>query len=113
MDNVATALLKDTACSSFAALMSAQQSQEVAQYTPAFTRIQPSEPGVRQALEAQLTNVGYQLDDVQNVLDTVAISSKIVKTAKGYVGKVSSAVSATAWNNSGATNAYLRLCIFR
>lgn len=113
MDNVAEALLKDTTCSSFATLMSAQQSQAVAQYAPSFTRVQPSEPGVRQALVARLTSVGYQLDDVQSVLDTVGISSKIVTTAKGYVGKTSSAVTATTWNNSGATNAYLRLCIFR
>ncbi|MDN4644249.1 hypothetical protein [Arthrobacter sp. PsM3] len=112
MDNLVKGLVKDTTCSSFAALMSAQQTQDVAQYTTTFTRIQPSEAGVRKGVEDHLTTAGYMLEEVRWFLDTAGFSSKIVGTAKGYVGKMKSAVSATAWNNSGATNAYLRLCVF-
>ncbi|HSO89739.1 MAG TPA: hypothetical protein VLR70_01170, partial [Arthrobacter sp.] len=113
MDDLARELVKDTTCSSFAALMSAQQKQEVSEYTPTFTPIQPSEAGVLRVVQKNLTDMNYLLDEVRWVLDTAGLSSKIVGKAKGYVGKTKSAVSAAAWNNAGATNAYLRLCVFK
>jgi hypothetical protein len=64
-------------------------------------------------LTAAIENADYLVSSAEEFVDIAGLSSNILSTASGYVDKVKQTVSASAWNNGGAFQAYIRFCVLR
>lgn len=54
---------------------------------------------------------GYPLEDVKRIVDLSGLSSRLLDTANGYVGRIKKTMNAASWQNTGALQAYWRHCV--
>ncbi|MGO4235826.1 hypothetical protein [Pseudarthrobacter sp. YAF2] len=111
MGEAATSILKETACSAFANEMNASSTIPSTSIPAAGTTASHSQGDVYAELKNFVTDAGYNISAVQQVLNLQGLSSNIVSTAGRYVGMVKKSMTAFSWSNGGAIQAYLRVCV--
>lgn len=110
LDKVAAKILKDTTCNTFASEMNVLSSHPTFTAVPGSVPMQPN-TNVYGDLTQALTDTNYAISQVQQYVDLSGLSSRILSTASGYVGKVKKTVTAAAWDNGGAARAYVHACV--
>ncbi|MBG0738301.1 hypothetical protein IV500_02495 [Paeniglutamicibacter antarcticus] len=103
MEAAGKAIGKESACAAFANGMDAS--------SPSRTAQSPSAAGIYLDLTQAVSDAGYNITEVQRVVDLHGLSSRMLSAAGQYVGKVKKTMTAAAWNNGGAFQAYLRICV--
>ncbi|MEV4901948.1 hypothetical protein AB0K08_11460 [Citricoccus sp. NPDC055426] len=104
---------KEIVCTVFAEGMTAAQEESVRhQYAVTESVLgQPAPEDVVTMFRASVTDVGYQLEEVDEALDLYGLSSELLTQAIDSVGKVEDVMGAAEWGNHGAFQMYLRHCV--
>lgn len=112
MEEAALAILKETTCSAFANEMNASSKVTPSPGLPLpRTATPPSVGGVYADLTKAVSDAGYYIAEVQDVVNLQGLSSNILSAADKYVSKVKKSMTAFTWANGGAIQAYLRVCV--
>lgn len=112
LEKAAQNILKDTACSMFYDEMNAVSPMPASTVPGTGFSGPATENTVYRALTQAIDDANFIISSAKEVVDLTGLSNQMLSTASGYVGKVKKAVTATAWNNGGATRAYLQVCVF-
>lgn len=114
MDTVAGRLLKETTCTLVAREMSEPTAASAGSVPGVPIPAQVPAPelvGLWATLQGSVTEAGYLLEEAQHVVDFAGLSSTILSTATGTVGKVKKVMDAAEWADYGALQVYLRHCV--
>ncbi|WMY78016.1 hypothetical protein [Citricoccus sp. I39-566] len=114
LDTVAQRILKDTTCSLIADQYSALSSgppSSLQGIPPVRQSPHPTQTSTLTALEDTVAAAGYPLEDVKRIVDLSGLSSRLLDTANGYVGRIKKTMNAASWQDTGALQAYWRHCV--
>ncbi len=112
MEEAGKAILKETTCSAFANEMNASSIvTPPSGLPPTVTATQPSANSVYADLRNVLSAAGLQISQVQQFVNLQGLSINTLSAAGKYVGSVKKIMSAAAWKNGGAFQAYFRVCV--
>jgi hypothetical protein len=106
LDEAAEKILKNTTCS----IAADEANRQLVKPTSSPTA---SRPNPYADLTKAVTSANYVVSTVQNYVDLAGLSSSILSKASGYVGKAKGLVTAASWNNGGAFQAYVHMCLLR
>lgn len=110
MEEATENLLRDAACDTFANEMNQRAPHPT--FTPLPGQIQTrTRTNLYDALVQSVIEANYSLEEVQRYVNLSGLSSQILTTATGYVGKIKKTVTASTWQNGGAARTYLQFCL--